>query len=62
MHGRGRKPCPRCKVEDLDGSLLEHLMVNHREELNLGSLNANIVMENLKATNLNFLCIFHTLY
>ena len=37
-HERGSKPCPRCEVEDLDGSLLDHLVERHKEELRLGDV------------------------
>ena len=29
-HGRGSKPCPRCDVGDLGGSLMDHLLESHR--------------------------------
>ena len=61
-HGRGSKPCPRCEVEDLDSSLLDHLVERHKEELRLGDVDEKTVIENLKALNLNFLNKFSTLY
>jgi hypothetical protein len=37
-HGRRGKLCPRCEVEDLDGSLLAHLIESYKEDLMTGTI------------------------
>ena len=59
----GSKPYPRCDVGDPGGSLMDHLLESHRDELKLGdSRQANIIVNNLKAGNLNFLSKFNCIY
>lgn len=60
-HGRGSKPCPLCEEENLDGLLLDHIIEKHLKDLNL-QLTKSELMGKLQSADLNFVCVFHSLY
>ncbi len=61
-HGRGSKPCLLCEEESLDGSLLDHIILErHKQNLDL-KLTKNDVMEKLKLADLNFVYVFRNLF
>ena len=36
-HGRGTKPCPLCEENDMEESLMDHILIKYRVDLGLGS-------------------------
>ena len=64
-HGRGQHPCPLCEnpQPQTTSSVLEHIVDQHREDLNLDrGCTVEVVMRRLIELNISFLPKFRKLY
>ena len=61
-HGHGSKPCPMCDWMPGEGTVFDHVILRHGEELGLLGMTQDGVMQNLKLSDLYMYSINCTVY